>query len=116
MPGHALIIEDELVVGLDLQDQLMALGYDSFAFAATEGQALEQARLACPDLITADVGLLSGDGALAVEAILAECGPTPVVYISGDRARLDRLVGKTTVEKPVTPYRLAQAVHQAAAG
>ena len=115
MPGHALIIEDELVVGLDLQAQLSALGYDSFAFAATEGQALEQARLACPDLITADMGLLSGDGAAAVAAILAECGPTPVIYISGDRARLDRLAGQATLEKPVTPHRLAQAVQQAAA-
>ena len=114
MPGHALIIEDELVVGLDLQAQLSELGFDSFAFAATEAQALEQARIACPDLITADMGLLVGDGALAVEAILAECGPTPVIYISGDRARLDRLVGQTTVEKPVTPKDLAQAVRQAA--
>ncbi len=116
MPGHALIIEDELVVGLDLQAQLSELGFDSFAFAATEAQALEQARIASPDLITADMGLLVGDGALAVEAILAECGPTPVIYISGDRARLDRLVGQATLEKPVTPHRLARAVQQAVAG
>jgi CheY-like chemotaxis protein len=113
MPGHALIIEDELIVGLDLQAQLAELGYDSFSFAATEAQALEQARLNPPDLITADMALLAGDGASAVEAILAECGPAPVIYISGDRTRLDRLVGKTTVEKPVTPARLAEAVHEA---
>lgn len=114
MPGHALIIEDELIVALDLQAQLIELGYDSFSFAATEAQALEQARLACPDLITADMGLLAGDGALAVEAILAECGPTPVIYISGDRQRLDRLIGQATIEKPVTPNLLAEAVQQAA--
>jgi CheY-like chemotaxis protein len=113
MAGHALIIEDELIVGLDLQAQLADLGYDSFAFAATEAQALEQALKTRPDLIIADMGLLAGDGGKAVEAILAEVGPTSVIYISGDRARLELLEG-LTLEKPITPAQLAEAVELAA--
>lgn len=111
--GHALIIEDELLVGLDLQAMLAAMGFTSFAFAATGQQALEQARLRPPDLITADLGLMHGDGARAVMSILEEGGSPSVVFISGDRQGLDQLRGWTRIEKPVSPAALSQAVERA---
>jgi CheY-like chemotaxis protein len=61
-PPHALIIEDELVVGLDLQEVLSDLGFGSFAFASTARQAVEQAHLHRPDLVTADLELLTATG------------------------------------------------------
>jgi CheY-like chemotaxis protein len=111
--GHALIIEDELVVGLDLQAMLAGMGFSSFAFASTANQALEQARLKAPDLITVDLGLLSGDGVTAVMSILEEGFGASVVFVSGDQQGLDRLRGWARVEKPVSPAALAQAVDRA---
>ncbi len=111
--GHALIIEDELLVGLDLQSMLAGMGFTSFAFAATADQAVEQARLRAPDLITADLSLLSGDGVAAVTAILQEGRHASVVFVSGDRTGLDRLRGWARVEKPISQGALSQAVDRA---
>lgn len=112
---HALIIEDELVIALGLQAQLTELGYGSFAYAGAELQALEQARLQCPDLVTVDVGLLDGNGIDAVEAVLALCGPLPVIYITGDGAALRNHPEAVVVEKPVSDHALAMALIKAKA-
>jgi CheY-like chemotaxis protein len=112
---HALIVEDELIVALGLQAQLSDLGYGSFAFAGAERQALEQARLQCPDLVTVDVGLLDGNGIDAVDAVLAMCGPLPVVYITADGAALRDRPGAVVVEKPVSDHALAMALIKAKA-
>ena len=66
---HALIIEDDMIVGLGMQSVLDEIGFGSFAFASTARQALEQARLRRPDLVTVDIGLLDGDGLAASRAL-----------------------------------------------
>lgn len=80
---HVLIIEDEFLVALDLQTLLEAHGATTFAFAATQAEAVKAARERKPDFITSDVVLLEGSGPKAVEAILQEIGPVPVVFITG---------------------------------
>ena len=112
---HALIVEDELIVALGLQAQLSDLGYGSFAFASTELQALEQAQLQCPALVTVDVGLLDGNGLDAIDGILALCGPLPVIYVTGDGAALRGHPGAVVVEKPVSDHALALALIKAKA-
>ena len=113
---HALIVEDELLIGLGLQTQLAELGFESFAFAGTARQALEQARLHCPDLVTLDMGLLDGDGVEAAEAIRAACGPLAVIYITGDSAAAAaRRPGAVILDKPVTTAALSGALLRARA-
>ena len=80
---HVLIIEDEALVALDLQALLEAHGAKTFAFAETEAEAIEAARARKPDFITSDVALLDGTGPKAVETIIQEVGPVPVVFITG---------------------------------
>jgi CheY-like chemotaxis protein len=80
---HVLIIEDEALIALDLKDMLASAGATSFAFAETEQEAVEAARTHRPDVITSDVVLREGTGPLAVQAILEECGPLPVIFITG---------------------------------
>ena len=96
---HALIIEDEMIVGMGMQSVLGEIGFGSFAFASTAHQALEQARLRRPDLVTADIGLLDGDGLAACRALQAEFGPLPVIYVTGQAADLDQETGLTVVAK-----------------
>ena len=112
---HALIIEDELISALALQAQLADLGYRSFAFAGAERQAVEQAGLQCPDLVTVDVGLLDGSGLDAIESILQLCGPLPVVYVTGDGGALSANESAVVVEKPVSDAALAHALMRAKA-
>jgi CheY-like chemotaxis protein len=112
---HALIVEDELLIALGLQSMLGELGFDSFAFAGTARQALEQACIQMPDLITVDVGLLDGDGFEAVDAIEAACGPVPAIYVTGDSEASLRRPDAVVLEKPVATHNLAFALTRARA-
>ena len=71
---HVLIIEDEILVGMGMQSMLADIGFDSFAFASTANQALQQARMRRPDLVTADIGLLDGDGLAAWKNVAGHLG------------------------------------------
>ena len=106
---HALIIEDEMVTGMDMQSMLGGLGFNSFAFASTARQALDQARLHRPDLVTADIGLLDGDGLQACRALEAECGPLPIIYVTGRSEDLEGTPGAIVVSKPFTAADIASA-------
>ena len=79
---HVLIIEDEALIALDLQDLLEAHGATSISIAETQADAVEAARTRRPDVITSDVTLREGTGPKAVEAILAELGQLPVIFIT----------------------------------
>jgi two-component system, response regulator PdtaR len=80
---HVLIIEDETLVAMDLQSVLSAAGATSFAFAASEEEAIDQAFACCPLIITSDVRLVTGTGPAAVQVIRERLGMIPVLFISG---------------------------------
>lgn len=110
---HALIIEDEIIAGVGMQLVLSDLGFDSFAFAGTAAQALEQALLRTPDLVTVDVRLLDGDGVAAALEIRRVVGPSPIVYVTGDPKALADEAGAVVVEKPYGPSDMARAYQRA---
>jgi CheY-like chemotaxis protein len=97
---HALIIEDDLVSGLGMQMALTPLGFSSFAFASTQLQALEQARLRRPDLMTVDINLLHGDGPEAVREIESALGDLKVLYVTGAPNAGSMLDGRELLCKP----------------
>ena len=80
---HILIIEDEILVAMDIRACLAEHGATSFSFADTEADAVAEARLHPPALIMSDVQLLEGTGPRAVQAIQAELGPIPVIFLTG---------------------------------
>jgi DNA-binding response OmpR family regulator len=110
--GHVLIIEDEMLIGIDVLNCLATLGFDTFAFASAETQALEQARLQRPDLVTVDVGLLDGDGLSAAHALTREFGEMPFIYITGDPRKVQDVGGAVVVEKPFRHADLEAACHR----
>jgi len=113
-PGlHALIIEDEIIAGVGMQLVLSDLGFDSFAFAGTANQAVEQALIRRPDLVTVDVRLLDGDGVAAAEQISRTIGPSPTVFVTGDPKALANRPGAVVVEKPYGPADMARAYERA---
>lgn len=111
--GHVLIVEDELIIGLGLQSMLADIGFTSFAFASTARQALEQAQVQRPDLVTIDLGLLDGDGFEAVDAIARACGEVATIFVTGDSDAAKARAGAVVLEKPVTTAVLAQGIARA---
>ncbi len=70
-------------MALDIQSVLREAGATSFAFAATQDDAVAQARTRRPHIITSDVRLLTGTGPSAVQIIRRLFGMIPVLFISG---------------------------------
>ncbi len=87
-----LIVEDEPIVGLDLQAMLEPMGYAVMAIVPTADEAYRAALAGSPDLILMDVRLKEGsDGVDAARRIRRELD-APIIYITAtaDDATVDR--------------------------
>lgn len=108
-PRHALIIEDEILIAIEIEALLKSQGFTSVAIADSPAEALDCALKRKPDLITADYRIVDGTGVEAVKMIMAHLGPIPVVYITGHATALEDQDGGPIVQKPIRPYILAGA-------
>lgn len=106
---HALIIEDEILIALEVENLLAEIGFETFDWADSPARALACAQGRKPDLITADIRIIGGTGIEAVRAIRAAVGPVPVVYVTGNIDMLRDQGSSTVVEKPIAPAALAAA-------
>lgn len=80
---HVLVIEDDFLTADYIAQLVQAAGATSVSQAATQRDAIEQARGERPAVITSDVKLMEGTGPLAVQTIIAELGPIPVIFVTG---------------------------------
>ena len=78
-----LIIEDEWLIACEIAAMAERAGGTSVSMAATQIDAIAEARAEPPDVVLSDVQLREGTGPLAVEAIIAEHGQIPVIFITG---------------------------------
>ncbi|MEJ2042097.1 MAG: EAL domain-containing protein [Reinekea sp.] len=77
-----LIVEDERIVGLNLQQRLIRLGYDVPALAVNAPEALDATREYHPDLILMDIHIEGDlDGIEAVK-LIQESYKTPIIYLT----------------------------------
>jgi DNA-binding response OmpR family regulator len=112
---HALIIEDNAILAFAVEDELREMGYTSFDTVQSEDKAIAAAERRCPDLITADVRLTSGNGVSAVKTICADRS-IAVVFIVGNRSDVSNyLPDAVIVPKPFTSCSLMSGVEAARA-
>ena len=113
---HALIIEDETIIAMDVERVLRDCGFSSVANAISEEEAIAAASRHCPDLITCNVRLSPGSG-IKVIASIHQQRPIPVVFITGspDEARA-RCPGYAVLTKPFTDADLRREVSWVMAG
>lgn len=111
--SHALIIEDEFFLAMEMKGVLETLGYPSCYVAASMQQAIREAGRRCPDLIIADQTIDGGSGTQAISQICAQV-PIPVVFVTGSRKDvLEQLPEALVVDKPFDMARLRTAIDQA---
>ena len=84
--NHALIIEDNMIVGHAIQQQLAHAGFRSFDHAWTESQALDHAERHEPDLVIIGDGIEEGS-AMAVARAIGRKGKIPVLLATTDPFR-----------------------------
>jgi CheY-like chemotaxis protein len=108
---HALIIEDDYGIAMQIAELLTAMGVTSVAMAATEAVAVATALQQRPAIILSDVRLAEGTGPGAVRAILSALGPIPVVFVTGSPDECDpRIAAAAILTKPFLPQLLIGTV------
>ena len=97
---HALIIEDEILIALEVESLLHDFGFESCDIVDNPADAVTSALAHRPDLVT---------------AITDKLGPVPHIFLTGNP---DMLAGQTAapvVDKPLTRRALAEACERACA-
>ena len=92
-----LIVEDEVIVALDMEDRLAALGYQLVGHALTGEGALELTRELRPDLVLMDIRLQGDMDGIAAAAEIRRRFHVPVIFLTAysedetlERAKLCR--------------------------
>ena len=108
-PSHVLVVEDSMIIALDAEEALLALGIPKVTVASSVGAALELIRKDCPNAALLDFNL----GTESSELIAVELDGLGVPYwfvtgygdavaqLSGSRAR-------GVLQKPYSPEDLAR--------
>lgn len=80
-----LLIEDDAVVGQDLKEMLLSLGYRLAGWATSGREAIRLAQQLKPDLILMDVGLKDDIDGIQAATAIHEHDSIPVVFMTGYR-------------------------------
>ena len=107
---YVLVIEDDFFISDYIVQLVEASGATSISQAASQQDAIDQAREHRPEPIMSDVQLIEGTGPLAVQAIIAEMGPIPVIFVTGTPEACQPcdapavVVGKPINEREITRH------------
>jgi CheY-like chemotaxis protein len=113
---RALIVEDEIMIALNLETDMQALGFDTCDLAANGQKAMLQAMSHQPDVALMDVNLEGGHEGIEVARWLNKVCAVPIVFVTGytDRDTVERIhqqvPGAPVLSKPIYRDRLADAV------
>lgn len=112
---HVLVIEDDWMIAEYVAAVARVAGATSVDMADTQHGAVAAAHQRLPGIILSDVNLLEGTGPRAVEAILEEMGPIPVIFITGTpEACVPCDPPHVIMGKPVNPGSLTETFRQLA--
>lgn len=99
--GHALIMEDNIIVGHAIERQLTEAGFQSFDHAWTESQAVEYARRQSPALIVIGDRVEQGSAIAAARTIGRSAPAVPILFATTGISRpLERLPDDMAIHGP----------------
>jgi DNA-directed RNA polymerase specialized sigma24 family protein len=117
LKGDVMIIEDEAIIAMDLESIVRSMGHTVTGIARTESGALDLGARKFPNLILADIQLADGSSGIdAVNRLLEEHGPCPVIFITAFPERLltgERPEPAFLISKPYSEEQVLAAVSQA---
>jgi response regulator of citrate/malate metabolism len=90
---RVLIVEDEFMIALDLEQSMIALGFDVCGLAPNDNKARSLAMSGNPDLVLMDVCLEGGREGIESARWLTEVCGLPVIFVtvSTDESTLARI-------------------------
>ncbi len=114
-PHSVLVVEDERIVAIDLQEELIRLGYDAYAVASSGEGAIARAAERCPDIVLMDIRLEGPLDGIETAAILRERFGIPCIFLTAhaDEATVGRakeIEPFGYLLKPVHPAELSRSL------
>lgn len=114
--GPVLLVEDNIVIALDAEAILLALGVDRVDVASDAAEAMRIIEIDCPRLAILDINIGAGTS-FAIAQRLSELG-VPIIFASGMGAAFTRPPGceaAPVITKPYAATTMARAIHAAVA-
>ena len=81
-PAKIMVVEDEIVVAMELQSRLIALGYTVAGIVASGEEVMDLAEKTRPDLVLMDVKLAGEIDGIDAARNIRERHNIPVVYVT----------------------------------
>ena len=98
-----LIVEDDVLIGLDVEDALVAAGYDVCGIATSEAEALAMAAEFRPEMAIVDINLSPGDGRVVAKELRRRYATT-VMFATGECQEVEGMAGTGAVACLPKPY------------
>ena len=97
--ARVLVVEDEPIIGLQLQESIQAMGYEVPAVIDSGDEVLRAVLLHKPDLILMDINLRSFiDGLDAAKRVKLVCA-VPVIFLTADPSKVSDKVLRENIER-----------------
>jgi len=103
---NVLIVEDDYLIALDVEQELIAAGFEVCGVAGSQAEALELAQQRRPDLAVVDINLSPGDGRIVAKALHDSFGTT-VLFATGECDDVAALNGAGAIACLPKPYSAA---------
>jgi two-component system, response regulator PdtaR len=116
--ARLLVVEDDVFIGMEIEDILRTAGHDVLAIAVSADEAVAAALDARPDLILMDIRLLGPRDGIDAALEIRQRADIPAIFVSAhqdaavrSRAEAARPLG--WVPKPFSPPQLLAALEAA---
>ncbi|HIG55008.1 MAG TPA: hybrid sensor histidine kinase/response regulator [Candidatus Latescibacteria bacterium] len=102
-----LIVEDENIVGLDIQKRLQRMGYEALEVLSTGQQAVEYVEREQPDLILMDIQIQGDIDGIEAARRIRERFDVPIVYLTAfsDETTLQRAKATEAFAYVLKPFK-----------
>jgi DNA-binding response OmpR family regulator len=100
---RVLIVEDDTLISIDVEQALMAAGFEVCGVASSEVEALELAVHLRPEMAIVDITLSPGDGREVAKALRANYA-TAVLFATGQCHEVANLRGTGAMACMPKPY------------
>ena len=100
---RVLIVEDDPLIALDVEQALIAAGYDVAGVASSEAEGLALAEALRPDLAVVDISLSPGDGRVVARTLWSEF-KVAVLFATGQCDEVESMRGTGAIACLPKPY------------
>lgn len=107
IPRYVLVVEDEAILGLQLEDALLDAGVEKVEICSTTEAALASLKRSQPEVIVLDVHLADRDDGWAIAELVRELGPDSpqIVFSTGQPEDIPQDIAELgyVLQKPYDP-------------